>query len=198
MLEQRLSLPVVIENDVNTLTMAEQWFGAGVGMTDFLVITLGAASAWAWCSMATCTVAAAAAAASLAISRWHPMGALRLRQARLPQALVSDPAILRLEQRLWPHKYGPGGGAGAPGRYDRAWHFRGSQGARWAWPWPTHGEYLQPAAAGDRRQARARSIYCRSRCKRPCAHTASTASSAICAWWSNHGATTPGRAVRPA
>ncbi|MBK9940812.1 MAG: ROK family transcriptional regulator [Kouleothrix sp.] len=41
MLEQRLSLPVVIENDVNTLTMAEQWFGAGVGMTDFLVITLG-------------------------------------------------------------------------------------------------------------------------------------------------------------
>jgi predicted NBD/HSP70 family sugar kinase len=41
MLEQRLDLPVVIENDVNTLTMAEQWFGAGVGMNDFLVITLG-------------------------------------------------------------------------------------------------------------------------------------------------------------
>jgi predicted NBD/HSP70 family sugar kinase len=41
MIEQRLGLPVVIEHDVNTLTMAEQWFGAGVGMSDFLVITLG-------------------------------------------------------------------------------------------------------------------------------------------------------------
>ena len=41
MLEQRLGLPVTIENDVNTLTLAEQWFGAGVGMSDFLVITLG-------------------------------------------------------------------------------------------------------------------------------------------------------------
>ncbi len=41
LIEQRLGLPVVIENDVNTLTMAEQWFGAGVGVSDFLVITLG-------------------------------------------------------------------------------------------------------------------------------------------------------------
>jgi predicted NBD/HSP70 family sugar kinase len=41
LLEQRLGLPAVIENDVNTLTMAEQWFGAGVGVGDFLVVTLG-------------------------------------------------------------------------------------------------------------------------------------------------------------
>lgn len=41
MLEQRLSLPVMLENDVNTLTIAEKWFGAGVGVSDFLVITLG-------------------------------------------------------------------------------------------------------------------------------------------------------------
>jgi predicted NBD/HSP70 family sugar kinase len=41
LLEERLNLPIVIENDVNTLTMAEQWFGAGVGVADFLVITLG-------------------------------------------------------------------------------------------------------------------------------------------------------------
>lgn len=41
LLEQRLQLPVVLENDVNTLAMAEQWFGAGVGVADFLVVTLG-------------------------------------------------------------------------------------------------------------------------------------------------------------
>lgn len=41
LLEQRINLPVVIENDVNTFTMAEHWFGAGVGINDFLAITLG-------------------------------------------------------------------------------------------------------------------------------------------------------------
>lgn len=41
MLEKRLGLPVMLENDVNTLTMAEKWFGAGMGLADFLVITLG-------------------------------------------------------------------------------------------------------------------------------------------------------------
>jgi N-acetylglucosamine repressor len=41
LLEARLDLPVVIENDVNTLALAEQWFGAGVGVADFLVVTLG-------------------------------------------------------------------------------------------------------------------------------------------------------------
>lgn len=41
MLEARLALPVVLENDANTFTLAEQWFGAGLGASDFLVITLG-------------------------------------------------------------------------------------------------------------------------------------------------------------
>ncbi|MEA2512686.1 MAG: hypothetical protein QOJ59_2173, partial [Thermomicrobiales bacterium] len=41
LLEERLALPVVLDNDVNTLTLAEQWFGAGAGVADFLVVTLG-------------------------------------------------------------------------------------------------------------------------------------------------------------
>lgn len=41
LLEARLGLPVVVENDVNTLAMAERWFGAGAGVADFLVVTLG-------------------------------------------------------------------------------------------------------------------------------------------------------------
>ncbi|MBE3559293.1 MAG: ROK family protein [Ktedonobacteraceae bacterium] len=40
-IERRLHLPVYIENDVNTLTMAEQWFGAGHGLSHFLVVTIG-------------------------------------------------------------------------------------------------------------------------------------------------------------
>ncbi len=41
MLHKRLRVPVYIDNDVNTLTMAEKWFGAGRGVDDFLVVTIG-------------------------------------------------------------------------------------------------------------------------------------------------------------
>lgn len=41
MLERALELPVVVDNDVNALTAAEQWFGAGRGVAHFLVISLG-------------------------------------------------------------------------------------------------------------------------------------------------------------
>jgi N-acetylglucosamine repressor len=40
-LEAKINLPVVIDNDVNALTVAEQWFGQGKGIDDFLVISLG-------------------------------------------------------------------------------------------------------------------------------------------------------------
>ncbi len=41
MLHKRLRVPIYIDNDVNTLTMAEKWFGAGRTVDDFLVITVG-------------------------------------------------------------------------------------------------------------------------------------------------------------
>jgi predicted NBD/HSP70 family sugar kinase len=34
-------LPVTVDNDVRALTVAEQWFGAGVGLADFAVVTVG-------------------------------------------------------------------------------------------------------------------------------------------------------------
>lgn len=41
LISKRVSLPVIVENDVNALTLAERWFGAGAGATNFLVVTLG-------------------------------------------------------------------------------------------------------------------------------------------------------------
>jgi predicted NBD/HSP70 family sugar kinase len=41
LLEERLHLPVLLDNDVNTLTVAEQLFGAGRGLAHVLVVTLG-------------------------------------------------------------------------------------------------------------------------------------------------------------
>jgi len=42
LLADRLQLPAVIENDVNTLAVAEQWFGAGSTFPTFALITIGA------------------------------------------------------------------------------------------------------------------------------------------------------------
>ncbi|HMQ31669.1 MAG TPA: ROK family transcriptional regulator [Chloroflexaceae bacterium] len=41
LLEGRLDLPVIVDNDVNALTAAEQWFGSGRGVADFVVISIG-------------------------------------------------------------------------------------------------------------------------------------------------------------
>ncbi|MFO7546491.1 MAG: ROK family transcriptional regulator [Trueperaceae bacterium] len=41
LLEERLGMPVVIENDVNALALGEAWFGHGILHPTFLVVTLG-------------------------------------------------------------------------------------------------------------------------------------------------------------
>ncbi len=40
-LAEQLGLPVYLENDVNTLTIAEQWFGYGHDVEHFVVVTVG-------------------------------------------------------------------------------------------------------------------------------------------------------------
>ncbi|MEU9835483.1 ROK family transcriptional regulator [Streptosporangium sp. NPDC048047] len=41
-LSAELGLPVVVENDVKALTIAEKWFGLGRGVANFAVVTVGA------------------------------------------------------------------------------------------------------------------------------------------------------------
>jgi predicted NBD/HSP70 family sugar kinase len=40
-LQDRLEVPVYVDNDVNTLTLTEKWFGAGQGVDHFLTVTIG-------------------------------------------------------------------------------------------------------------------------------------------------------------
>jgi N-acetylglucosamine repressor len=40
-LQDRLGVPIYVDNDVNTLTLTEQWFGAGQGVENFLTVTVG-------------------------------------------------------------------------------------------------------------------------------------------------------------
>ena len=41
LLEDRLGVPILVDNDVNTLTIAEQLFGSGVGLAHLVVVTVG-------------------------------------------------------------------------------------------------------------------------------------------------------------
>lgn len=41
MLQNKLRVPVYIENDVNTLTLTEKWYGHGQGVDNFLTVTIG-------------------------------------------------------------------------------------------------------------------------------------------------------------
>ena len=40
MIQERFKIPTYIENDANTVTLAEQWFGEGMGVDNFLVVTV--------------------------------------------------------------------------------------------------------------------------------------------------------------
>ncbi|TMD04217.1 MAG: ROK family protein [Chloroflexi bacterium] len=40
-LRRKLQIPVWVDNDVNTLAVAEKWFGAGIGLKHFLTVTVG-------------------------------------------------------------------------------------------------------------------------------------------------------------
>ena len=41
LLQAKINAPVYIDNDVNTLTLAEKWFGLGQDVDDFLTVTVG-------------------------------------------------------------------------------------------------------------------------------------------------------------
>ncbi|HRJ57427.1 MAG TPA: ROK family transcriptional regulator [Anaerolineales bacterium] len=41
MIQNLVNVPVYVDNDVNTLAFAEKWFGAGRGIDNFLVVTVG-------------------------------------------------------------------------------------------------------------------------------------------------------------
>jgi predicted NBD/HSP70 family sugar kinase len=41
LIERSTALPTVIENDVRAVMIAERWFGAGIGIDNFAVVTIG-------------------------------------------------------------------------------------------------------------------------------------------------------------
>lgn len=97
LIEQRLHLPVYIENDVNTLTIAEQWFGAGRGLSHFLVVTIGSGIGAGVVTNGQIYRGAGGGAGEFGHLTLQPGGPLcACGKAGCLEALAADPAVARM------------------------------------------------------------------------------------------------------
>ena len=116
LVEAAVGLPTVVENDVNALAVAEQWFGAGRDVDWFAVVTVGAGVGCGLVLDGTLAHGATGAAGELGHVTIDPDGApLQLRQARLR----------RDDRDRWRHPRGdPRRGRPVRRQHDRRRHAR--------------------------------------------------------------------------
>lgn len=89
-------LPVTVENDVRALTVAEQWFGAGVGLTDFALVTVGAGIGCGLVVGGQVVSGAHGVAGEIGHLRIDPTGPLcHCGNRGCVEAIAADPAIVR-------------------------------------------------------------------------------------------------------
>ncbi|MEU6343530.1 ROK family transcriptional regulator [Streptomyces sp. NPDC046977] len=89
-------LPVTVENDVRALTVAEQWFGAGVGLTGFAVVTVGAGIGCGLVVNGTVVSGAYGVAGEIGHLAIDPAGPLcHCGNRGCVEAIAADPAIVR-------------------------------------------------------------------------------------------------------
>jgi predicted NBD/HSP70 family sugar kinase len=89
-------LPVTVDNDVRALTVAEQWFGAGVGLTDFALVTVGAGIGCGMVVHGRVVSGAHGVAGEIGHVSIDPLGPLcYCGNHGCVEAIAADPAILR-------------------------------------------------------------------------------------------------------
>lgn len=86
-ISQHFDLPVYIDNDVNTLTIAEQWFGHGRGVPHFVVITVGRGVGMGMVTNGQFYRGASGGAGEV--------GHMRLSESGTLEDLASDPSVAR-------------------------------------------------------------------------------------------------------
>jgi len=95
LLSAETGLPVVVENDVNSLTVAEQWFGAGVDVPSFAVVTIGAGVGCGFVIDGSLVHGASGLAGEIGHVPIHPDGPrCRCGNTGCVESLASDEAIL--------------------------------------------------------------------------------------------------------
>ena len=89
-------LPVTVDNDVRALTVAEQWFGAGVGFSDFALVTVGAGIGCGMVVHGRVVSGAHGVAGEIGHLSIDPLGPLcHCGNHGCVEAIAADPAILR-------------------------------------------------------------------------------------------------------
>ncbi|WP_199272981.1 ROK family transcriptional regulator [Streptomyces broussonetiae] len=89
-------LPVTVDNDVRALTVAEHWFGAGVGLSDFALVTVGAGIGCGLVVNGRVVSGAHGVAGEIGHVSLDPLGPLcHCGNRGCAEAIAADPAILR-------------------------------------------------------------------------------------------------------
>ncbi|MGW5433550.1 ROK family protein [Streptomyces sp. NPDC004059] len=89
-------LPVTVDNDVRALTVAEHWFGAGVGLSDFALVTVGAGIGCGLVVHGQVVSGAHGVAGEIGHLSLDPLGPLcHCGNRGCVEAIAADPAILR-------------------------------------------------------------------------------------------------------
>ncbi|MET9387857.1 ROK family transcriptional regulator [Streptomyces sp. NPDC002928] len=89
-------LPVTVDNDVRALTVAEHWFGAGVGLSDFALVTVGAGIGCGLVVHGQVVSGAHGVAGEIGHLSLDPFGPLcHCGNRGCVEAIAADPAILR-------------------------------------------------------------------------------------------------------
>ncbi|MER6073405.1 ROK family transcriptional regulator [Streptomyces sp. NPDC001817] len=89
-------LPVTVDNDVRALTVAEHWFGAGVGLSDFALVTVGAGIGCGLVVHGQVVSGAHGVAGEIGHLSLDPLGPpCHCGNRGCVEAIAADPAILR-------------------------------------------------------------------------------------------------------
>ncbi|MFJ6564534.1 ROK family protein [Streptomyces sp. NPDC091412] len=89
-------LPVTVDNDVRALTVAEHWFGAGVGLLNFALVTVGAGIGCGLVVHGRVVSGAHGVAGEIGHLSLDPLGPLcHCGNRGCVEAIAADPAILR-------------------------------------------------------------------------------------------------------
>jgi glucokinase-like ROK family protein len=102
MLQKRVKAPVYIDNDVNTLTLAEKWFGSGQATDDFVTVTVGRGVGMGIVVNGQFYRGAGGGAGELGHTVVDPSGPLcECGKRGCLETYVGDPALLRAAAEAW-------------------------------------------------------------------------------------------------
>ncbi len=100
LLDERLSVPVLVENDTSLLAMAEHWFGHGYDVDEFAVVTLEQGIGLGLFIRGEMHRGKAGLGPSLAQMRVSPDGAALRREENCVDACASQAAILNAARKI--------------------------------------------------------------------------------------------------